>query len=231
MTFREERTMRIRPLLAGCALLLAAGPLFAAGQIEGEYLEARSCDVYTGPCFANAETDLAGKEAVMAWRVESGGWNDVDLSGLSVAVVANSERTMGDTGVFKMKAGHIRSVILIDDKATQEQQEALVAFAKHSADDFTKDIAEVKLVPMSLENDHLSGKAQFRAGELAKIETRGLKKGDCVCTNEIVHYQPLTKIENASPAYARTVSYTGDGLDAKFVTNGKRSAFLGTFRK
>lgn len=223
--------MRIPMLFAGCAMLISVGNLFAAGQIEGEYLEARSCDVYTGPCFANAETDLAGKEAVMAWRVESGGWNDVDLAGLSVAVVANSQKTMGDTGVFKMKAGRIRSVILIDDQATETQQAALVAFAKHSAEEFTRDIAEVKLVPMTLENDHLSGKAQFRAGELAKIETRGLKKGDCVCTNEIVHYQPLTKIANASPAYARTVSYTGNGLDAKFVTIGKRSAFLGTFRK
>lgn len=223
--------MESRSILAGCALLLAAGNLFAAGRIEGEYLEARSCDVYTGPCFANAETDLAGKEAVMAWRVESGGWNEVNLAGLSVAVVANSQKTMGDTGVFKMKAGHIRSVILVDERADEDQQAALVAFAKHSAEEFTRDISEVKLVPMTLENDHLSGTARFRAGQLAKIETRGLKKGDCVCTNEIVHYQPLTKIENASPAYARTVSYTGDGLNAKFVTNGKRSAFLGTFRK
>ena len=95
----------------------------------------------------------------------------------------------------------------------------------------TRDISEVKLVPMTLENDHLAGKGVFQAGDVAKIETRALKKGDCVCTNELVFYQPLTKIENASPAYSRTLSYTGDGLDVKFTTNGKRSAFLGTFRK
>ena len=48
----------------GLALLLAtATPLLA--EISGDYLEVRTCDVYTGPCFGNAEMSLAGKEAVM----------------------------------------------------------------------------------------------------------------------------------------------------------------------
>jgi len=213
----------------GCAFLAAA--VCSAAQIQGEYLESRSCDVYTGPCFANAEMDLAGKEAVMAWRVEQGSWNGVDLSDLGVAVVAHSEKTMGDTGVFKMKAGRIRAVILVDERATADQRAALAAFAKHSAADFTKEVTSIIAAPITLENDHVAGNGPFRAGDLAKIETRGLKKGDCVCTNETVFYQPLTKIENAHPAYAQTTSYTGVGLDVKFTMKEKRSAFLGTFRK
>jgi hypothetical protein len=220
-----------RSLLGAFALSLAITPVVSAAQIQGEYLEARTCDVYTGPCFANAEMDLAGKEAVMAWRVEEGSWDGVDLAGLSVSVVATSEKTMGDTGIFKMKPGRIRSVILVDDRATPEQKDALVAFAKSSAEEYTKNVSDVLCVPISLENDHVDSKGVFRAGDVAKIETRALKAGDCFCTNEIVFYQPLTKIENAHPAYSRTLSFTGDGLDAKFTTNGKRSAFLGTFRK
>ena len=38
--------------------------------------------MWTGPCFANAEMGLAGKEAVMAWKVDQGSWNDVKLDGL-----------------------------------------------------------------------------------------------------------------------------------------------------
>ena len=49
-------------LLSAGALLLAA-PLFAA-QISGDYLETRSADVYTGPCFANAEVGLTGNDEV-----------------------------------------------------------------------------------------------------------------------------------------------------------------------
>lgn len=202
-----------------------------AAQIRGEYLEARSCDVYTGPCFANAEMDLAGKEALMAWRVEQGGWNGVDLEGLSVAVVANSDKTMGDTGIFPMKAGKIVSVILVDARATSQQREALVAFVKEAAKEYTQCVVRIEAVPMTLENDHLAGKGIFQAGEIAKIETRGLQKGDCVCTNEEIFYRPLTKVFDFSPAYATTHSYTGDGLANRWTNHGQRSAFLATFRR
>jgi len=218
-------------MIAFTSVLCLIAGVASAAQISGEYLEARSCDVYTGPCFANAEMDLAGKEAVMAWRVEKGSWNDVDLAGLSVAVVANSEKTMGATSVFKMQAGKIRSVILVDVKANSTQRDALVAFVKDAAKDFTQNVVRVDAVAMTLENDHLDGKGRFTAGEVAKIETRALKKGDCVCTNEQVFYQPLTKVYDSSPAFSNTLSFTGEGLENTWTNHGQRSAFLGTFRK
>src|SRR6185295_18406939 len=50
-------------------LLAASAPLcHAAPSISGDYLEARTSDIYTGSCFANSEVNLAGKEAVFAWR-------------------------------------------------------------------------------------------------------------------------------------------------------------------
>ena len=49
--------------VAAClAWTLTAAPL-AAGGLEGQYVEARTCQVYTGPCFANSEINLAGKDA------------------------------------------------------------------------------------------------------------------------------------------------------------------------
>lgn len=219
-----------RYLVLTAGLCLVCG-VASAAQISGEYLEARSCDVYTGPCFANAEMELAGKEAVMAWKVEDGGWNGVSLAGLSVAVVANSEKTMGDTGIFKMKAGKIRSVILVDERASDAQRAALIGFVKEAAKEYTQDVVKVIPTPMSLENDHLEGKGLFTAGEIAKIETRGMRRGDCVCTNEIVFYQPLTKVADFSPAYSLTHSFTGEGLNNKWTSHGQRSSFLATFRR
>ena len=212
----------------GC---LWGASLANAATITGEYLEARSCDVYTGPCFANAEMDLAGKEAVMAWKVDEGTWNGVNLSGLSVAVVANSQKTMGNTGVFAMKAGKIKSIILVDDRANPAQQAALIAFAKVQAAEYTQHVVDVMTTSMSLTNDHLDGKGVFQAGDIARIETRALGKDDCVCTNEMIFYQPLTKVRDFSPAYAVTHSYTGTGLGNQWTMNHQRSAFLATFRK
>ena len=59
-------------LLAAVALSAWAVLPAGAGEISGSYLETRTCQVYTGPCFANAETALAGREALMAWKIDEG---------------------------------------------------------------------------------------------------------------------------------------------------------------
>jgi len=218
-------------ILTIAALLLVPAASASAASISGEYLEARTCDVYTGPCFANAEMDQSGKEAVMAWKIEKGSWNNVTLNGLTVALVVNAQGTLGDDGVFPMRAGKITSVILVDEKANTAQQQALLAFVKDSAKKLTKNVVKVRRVPMLLKNNHLDGKGVFTAGKIAKIETRKLQKGDCVCTNEIVYYQPLTKVQNFSPAYSQTLSFQGKGLNNRWTTRNIRSAFLATFRK
>jgi len=214
----------------GAVLALAVSAANAA-EISGEYLEARTCDVYTGPCFANAQIGLAGKEAVMAWKVDQGSWKGVSLDGLGVALVVNAESTLAYDGVFPMQAGKIRSVILVDKAANEKQHAALVSFVKENAKDLAETVKRVETVPISLTNDHLDGRGVFQAGDVAKIETRALKKGDCVCTNETVFYKPLTTVENFHPAYANTLSYQGEGLDNKWTSHNIRSAFLATFRK
>lgn len=220
----RQTAMTLTVFLVACSVSQAA-------NIRGEYLESRTCDVYTGPCFANAEMELAGKEALMAWKVEEGSWNNISLSGLGVAVVVTAQGTLGDDGVFGMKIGKTKSVILVDEKASKAQRVALIAFAKDSAKELAKNVASIQSVPFELKNDHLSGKGMFKAGEIAKIETRGLRKGDCVCTNETVFYKPLTKIYDSSAAYSKTMSYTGKGLNNTFTNHAMRSSFLGTFRK
>ncbi len=218
-------------LLSLAAFVVAIPCIAGAATIEGEYLEARSCNVYTGPCFANGEMELAGKEALLAWKVEKGQWNNVDLAGRGVALVVSSETTLGDDGVFPMKAGKIESVVLVDENANPKQQKALVAFVKESAGKLAANVREVQSVPFTLENDHLSSSGLFQAGEIAKIETRQLKKGDCVCSNEIVFYQPLVKVENAHPAFSLDHTFRGKGLQKSWSGGGERGAFLATFRK
>lgn len=214
--------------VAVAATLVSAGQ---AAQITGEYLEARTCNVYTGPCFANAEMSLTGKEALMAWKVDKGTWNDVKLDGLGAALILHAQGTLGYDGTFPMEAGKIKAHLMVDEKATKEQREALVAFVKDSAKDLTKNIVKVEAVPFSLKNDHIEHIGVFKAGGLAEIKTRKLKSTDCVCTNETVFYQPLTKVQNASPAYSLKLSYQGNDLGTKFTNRGIRSSFLATFRK
>ncbi len=222
-------SLRMAIVLLGMAFV---GPSIGqAGEIRGEYLEARTCDIYTGPCFANGEIGLTGREAVMAWKVDEGTWNGVDLKGKAVALVIRADDTLGFGGTFSSNPKQIDAVLLVDNTATDEQVEALTRFVKDSAAVLTRSIRRVEKAPISLDNDFVSGKGTFKAGNLAKIETRGLRGGDCVCSNESVIYSPLTAVDNVKAAYTVNMTFDGKGLGGTWTTINKRSAFLGTFSR
>ncbi|MEJ2082193.1 MAG: DUF1326 domain-containing protein, partial [Acidobacteriota bacterium] len=115
--------------LLSVGLAVASSVDVASPRIQGKYVEVRTADVWTGPCFANGEVNLVGKEGMMAWQVEHGDWKGVGLDGLKVVVVLRSDSTLGDPFARSRKA---RSVVLVDSSATNEQSEALVSFAKSS---------------------------------------------------------------------------------------------------
>src|SRR5437899_22585 len=112
-------------------LMLAASSVLAAQPskpgISGSYLEVRSCDVYTGPCFANGEMGLAGKEALMVWAVREGSWKGVALDGLNVIAVVKTDDTLGDLK-YQPRSGP--AVLITDAAANARQKEALTDFAR-----------------------------------------------------------------------------------------------------
>jgi hypothetical protein len=209
------------------SVLSAAAPA-GAGQIRGDYLEARTSDVWTGPCFANGEMNLAGKEAILAWSVTGGSWDGVRLDGLSVVGVVRSDATLGDP---HRSAAWTRATILVDARADAAQRHALAAFARAMAEGLLDGAGPVRPVSIELVMDRESGKSHLAAGEEAEIRTRALGGHDMHCGNEEIYYEPLTPVVSRTPAYALVHEFRGDGLGATWKSNGKRSAFLARFER
>ena len=209
-------------------LLLAAAAVFAASDagLSGDYVEVRTADIYTGPCFANAETNLAGKEAILAWRVSEGAWRGVNLDGLGVVAVVKADFTLGDPFALGTET---RSMLVIDERASRRQSEALEGLAREMAGPLLDQVVRVESAPIQVEvGGH--GQAYLRAGQIAEVKTRGLHSGDHLCGNEIVYYPPLAAVE-AMPAYTEIHNFSGEGLNSGWRSPFKRSAFVGHFRR
>lgn len=215
------------PLVVGF-FLLAGLATRGSAAIKGDYIEVRSADVYTGPCFANGEVGLVGKEAILAWRVKEGSWKGTRLDGLSIVAVVKANATLGDPYHNPYPA---HSVLILDQRATSEQRKALQAFAASMAGALLSHVVRVETAPIRLAitpGEH-HGEAALVAGELARIETRSLCEGDRICGNEFVYYPPLVNLAHAMPAFTVNDSFQGQGLGVVWNHVGKRSAFLGTF--
>jgi hypothetical protein len=212
---------------------MTASASFAAGipthGVYGNYIEARTADVYTGPCFANGEVGQVGQLAVFGWKVNGGTWQGVRLDGLSVVSAIRARHTLGD--VYE-SSYPVKAVLIVDSRANAEQRLALLSFARHMGGDLLQDVVKVEYQPIDLEveNGNIHGAAAtLTAGSIAKIQTRAMNAGDHICSNEEVWYPPLTKLDHSMPAYALENTYGGDGLGTTWKSPFKRSGFVGSF--
>jgi hypothetical protein len=194
--------------------------------IRGQYVEARTCDVFTGSCFANADTGLTGRNAALAWKVESGTVAGTRLDGLGVVAVLSVSDTLG-----LKQTGKGRAVVIVDEKATTAQRDALVKFVKAQAGSLVGDVVAVKAAPIDLTICHCDGEgcATLSAGPV-KIATRCIDVDhDKACGNETTQYPPLAKGVTAKAAVAAEHSFTGKELNETWNDAGRRGAFVGTF--
>jgi len=218
---------------------LSASVASAAG-IRGDYVEARTADVFTGPCFSNAEVFIYGNHAVLAWKVNEGAWKGVDLRGLCVAAAVDGTTTFSEDQPDKATA-----VVIVDSKASGPQREALIDMAKALGGARLNRITAVKNARMSLKlEDHAmsasessheahgmpqSPRASFWAAGLARIVTRPLDERDHACGNEVVAYAPLSSSVSAQPAFTLGHVFQGEGLSGRWDDPNCRSSFVGRF--
>jgi hypothetical protein len=198
--------------------------------LSGDYLEVRSCDVFTGACVANSEMGIGGREAILVWTVKEGDWKGTTVAGLSVIAVVRTEGTLGDVRYQPQKG---RAVIIVDAQATAAQQEALKDMAVTLADRLVDRVVETRCAPIQTRIGacEKSGCASVKAGNLVEINTRCFGEKDHLCGNEETFYPPLTGVQSAMPAFTELASYSGSGLNMTWESTGKRSAFIAAFSR
>src|SRR6266704_4676485 len=93
---------------------VAASPLIAGGKgtVTGEYVEARTAEVFTGGCIMNSEAETMGKQAVLAWKVDRGSFNGIAIDGLSVVAALSGDKNLGMTEMGGEKP-NVRSAIYV----------------------------------------------------------------------------------------------------------------------
>jgi hypothetical protein len=222
--------MKSKLTLAVLALATAtsfAGSL-TAPRISGDYLEVRSCDVFTGSCVANSEMGLSGREGMLVWSIKEGSWHGVPLDGLAVIAIIRTDDTLGDV---RYQPRHGKAVLIVDAKADSRQEAALKDFARSMAGGLAAEVAMTKAAPIEVAMGKCAtgSCATVKAGTLVEISTRCLAGKDHLCGNEENFYPPLTRVSDAFSAYTELAAYRGAGLNATWELAGKRSAYLGTF--
>lgn len=135
-------------------------------SLDGTLLEACSC-MAPCPCWIGEDPDGGSCDSFNAYHIDQGQINGVDVSGLTLVNVAQIPGNV--------LAGNWRIVIYLDDKATAEQQEAILnAFGGKLGGplaDLAGLIGEVvRIYPVPIEHRVEGGKGTLRVGEVLDAE-------------------------------------------------------------
>lgn len=222
----------MKTLLASLALAAVAsapGPGPAAeSKLCGDYIEARTCNVWVGACVANSETAEAGKQATLAWRFTAGEWKGVELKELGVALLIDARSTLGDPYHSPLP---VRNVLLLDERASDAQLVAMREFVAAQAGALAGNVIEERLVSFELKIDccEKKGCAELAAGDVVRIETRCLCDDDHLCGHEDVFYPPLAPLAERLAVFTVEHKVGRTLLDRTFTDRDSASAFLGRF--
>jgi len=224
--------MSLRFQQIGLCIFVIASLLFTssakvAADISGHYMEARTCQIYTGPCFANGEVGLAGKDAVMAWNIQEGNHHGVNLAGLSVVVIVRTSDTLDFQGLQGAK--DVRSMIVVDATASDQQREALVEFAKTHSESAGDHVEKVISAPIEMTLDTAQLNGCLKAGKSVALVARKARPTDCICSNESAYYPPLAQVKYFAPGVVTKGEVVARGIGTTWSIPGYRSAYLATF--
>ena len=140
-----------------------------AWSLEGTYFENCPCDMVC-PCTTSGLTKPADAERcrlVLVFHIDSGEVDGVDVSGLTVAVLADTPQFMAD--------GNWRVGVFMDEAATQEQADKLGAVFSgqlggpmEALSGLIGENLGVEVAPIEYENE--GRRHRVRIGEFAEIE-------------------------------------------------------------
>lgn len=208
--------------------LASAAPAASDGApaVRGLYVEARSCDVWTGPCFSNSEFNVVGNLAVAGWAVSEGSWEGVRLDGRSVVAVIEAEGTL-----MTAVEGRSRAGLYVDASATPEQARALAAMARALAPAYLREVVRVERRPIEIRVEGAEASLTVGRDEVV-VRTGPLGHCDAVCGNEQQAYAPMGVGARVTCAKALAHAYRGTVIeDRSWSYPNRRSAMVGSFER
>lgn len=214
----------IHALLLGSMTL----PLLPAGDARpcaGAYVEARTASVYAGACHYNDEVVAGGREALCAWRIESGAFAGVDLAGIAIAAVVVSDANLDQRSTMR------RSSIRVDagDGSPRDAARAAAAvrWLATTRADVLGDVVAVECAPLTVAIDG----ARYAVDAPGAFELAGAPMPDRACCSmpQNVWYAPLETLERPLVGLDAKFSVRADELGRAWSRPDENAAFTGRF--
>jgi hypothetical protein len=199
----------------------------AEWRIDGQYMETCNCD-FLCPCITSnlaARPTEGDCKAAIAMKVDKGSKDGVDLQGVSFVVLMRAPGPMAD--------GDIKVGLVVDDKASDAQVDAITQIATGAAGGpmaalgpLVGEFAGVERRPVTFERDGM--KIAVSAGDLIDQALEGVpsasKEGEAMYIDNTVH-PVAARLALAHATHSRFHAFGIDWDDDSGTRNGHFANF------
>ncbi|MER3459624.1 MAG: hypothetical protein C4309_14280 [Chloroflexota bacterium] len=193
-------------------------------KVEGDYFEACNCES-TCPCIFLADPSQGDCKLTIAWHIEKGHHGSTRLDGLNVAGIFYAPGNM-------VTGPKWRAALYIDERASQEQAEALGQIFSGQAGGFLANVAALIGEVMGVRSAPIHFEANGKQRRLhipttLELEVEGVTGGDP--NREALVVNPaLYGAAGFDPVIARSTKYTFKDHGIDWDNSGK-NAFYSRF--
>jgi hypothetical protein len=145
---------------------------------------------------------------------------------LSVVAAVAGDRNLGMREMGGAIPSKVQSLVMVDQRASDEQKEALVAFARELSGGLVTDVVAVRSEPIRFTQDART--INVAAGDATlSIETEIKHEMSC---GAMQWFKPFSAaVGHAAIGTAASHSFMGSQLGTKWSDPNRKSAFFGTF--
>lgn len=216
--------MRNIIFLAAIMTLAVSALVFSSSaesvSLRGDYVEVRTASVFAGACHYNGEVVTTGRDAMMAWNVTSGKWQNVDLSGVRALAIVSADANLSETSALR------KTELVIDSQASGAQSKAMIDALKAKYSAALGKVVTVRYAPISFERN---GRTYSVTADDAAMNVEAMPNDLCCKMPNLVWYSPLVTLENRKVGYTAKAVYSGKTITAPWSRSGENSAFYGSF--
>ena len=133
---------------AGCHRVRRSSRAEPGARITGEYVEARTAEVFAGGCIMNSEAETMGRQADHGVAITSGSFDGVALDGLTVAAAVAGDRNLGMREMGGEEPTAVKAIITVDPRATAAQRDALVRLVRELSGGLITHVVRVDTAPV-----------------------------------------------------------------------------------
>jgi len=204
-------------LCAGIAIANADTP------IAGQYIEDRSARVYGCPCEWSNDLVAGGREAVLAWNIQSGVFEGQDLAGLRVVAVVVADYNVTEQTVAR------RAVLFEDERASPPQRRTGTRWIRSRFGEVLGHVLgeHVMAIEFVLGAEAIS----VKVGDVLTLSMRPALLSQDTQTWASLLYEPMIQLAASNLGTTSLLRYSGPDLNVRWKREESAiTGYYGTFR-